>query len=341
MKRKNSRRTYLSLLLTGLLVVSTVTLGGAALSFAKSSPTVTDGNWTANRADTGRTGATTGTGPSGPYAGTDWTINPDGRPSGAVVEGDTVYLGVETFAEYNRRNGKVVAYDAQTGAVRWNRTELGGVDESPTFANGTVYVTADGVTGTDNILNESGTPGLFALNADTGETKWRNNATKTWTGTPTVVGGTVYAHSGTTIYAIDAETGQTTDSFELDSDGDESPNVSVYNSIEGYAVVGDTAYLSVHKRTTTRTKVDGDWQYNSTDVGKLIALNTSDWSREWTNDIDSIPSGLAVTNGAVYWTVQPNEVYSFAADDSTQRWHKRSTTASMTANRIPSPHPQS
>lgn len=59
---------------------------------------------------------------------------------------------------------------APTGAVEWNRTDLGEVEGSLAAANDTVYVAADGVTSTDEVRAESGTPGLYVVDADTGET---------------------------------------------------------------------------------------------------------------------------------------------------------------------------
>ncbi len=323
MKWKNSHRTTLSLLVVGLVVVSAATLSGAALSGTSQSAknTTTDGNWSTDRADNGRTGATTGTGPSGPYADTDWKLDPDGRMSDAVVEGDTVYVASTTYLEYNQQNGKVAAYDADTGEVRWNRTDLSGTDGSPTIANGTLYVSSDAVTDTDYVRNESGTPGLYALDPKTGDTKWRSNASEVW-GHPVVVGDTVYVigvddvyGKNDTLLAIDANTGQTEQSYRLDL-GDSDRNVSSF--VTEYTVVDDTAYLSV--RTSTETGVE-DGVTQRSHSGTLMALNLSDGSEKWTTETDSYPVGMSVSNGNVYWTTQPNEVYALAADNGTQRWH--------------------
>ncbi len=128
MKRNNGHQTALSLVLVGIVVVSAVTLGGAAVSFAQSpaaAGNTTDGNWPDTRSNAGRTGATTGTGPGGPYAQTEWenASVSDGRPTGVTVVGDTAYVGYTTYMEYNQENGKVVAYDARTGAAKWSRDD--------------------------------------------------------------------------------------------------------------------------------------------------------------------------------------------------------------------------
>jgi len=103
-----------------------------------------------------------------------------------------VYVGCE--------DGKLYAFNASTGAVKWNYTTGGAIQSSPTIANNIVYV-------------GSYDKYLYAIDAITGILKWKYlTAYPIATQSPVVSNGVVFitcgvAYPSGAIYAIDAITG--------------------------------------------------------------------------------------------------------------------------------------
>src|SRR5580692_792398 len=99
-----------------------------------------------------------------------WTHDynsPNGGPDGVNVAGGVVYAATATAA---------VALDAATGAQLWSRTVIGndheGIDMTPGYNHGTVYVSTVPV---NPLVAEYGGGGkgiLCALNAQTGTPEW-------------------------------------------------------------------------------------------------------------------------------------------------------------------------
>jgi outer membrane protein assembly factor BamB len=135
-----------------------------------------------------------------------WSYATDNRVEATpAVADDTVYVGSYDMHVY--------AVGAETGDERWAR-ELGGlVRGSPTVADDTVYV---GV-GCHNLAcapfaEEAGVRGvgwIYALDAASGETRWRYDVGNEVVSTPATDGETVYVGaSDETLYALDATTGE-------------------------------------------------------------------------------------------------------------------------------------
>ncbi|WP_394741851.1 PQQ-binding-like beta-propeller repeat protein [Natronococcus roseus] len=139
-----------------------------------------------------------------------WTAEGLGAAGTPAVAGDTVYVGGEGLT----------ALDAASGEVRWTTALEGGESTSPTVADGTVYLVADGE--------------LLAVDAADGDVEWRresvvlereaesgtsevDDATVSVAAVPlAVANGSVYAAVGDGIgvdgtagfAAFDAETGE-------------------------------------------------------------------------------------------------------------------------------------
>lgn len=129
-----------------------------------------------------------------PLATTDWSIDLDGKMEyvePVVVDG-TMFLAVRTSG-YEESDGYVVAYDANTGEQKWRRDDLSRPD-NPTVIDGTIYVGTQGSGDDDDESN--------ALDAETGETKWK--LTGHPFSTPVIIDGRVYTGAGS---AHDTETG--------------------------------------------------------------------------------------------------------------------------------------
>ncbi len=92
---------------------------------------------------------------------------PISLPSRPTVANGLVYVGTE--------NGGVFAFDAASGALRWNH-QLHDLDlVQPTYANGTLYLAGGG--------------DVYALDARTGATRWQSAVAQSEIGAPIVVTG--------------------------------------------------------------------------------------------------------------------------------------------------------
>ena len=163
-----------------------------------------------------------------------------GVQSPAVVEG-VVYAGTDMF---NQRN-HVAALDAETGERLWETS--GRVTCAPTVAEGILYTGYKA--GTDAYP-------LHALDTDTGETLWTHEMEGSWTHSPAVVEGTLYAN-GSAMYAFDPESGE--GQWRYDVDGAHTAP----------AVVDGTVYIGT---------LDDNVQALAADTGeKRWAYHLGDW----------------------------------------------------------------
>ncbi|WP_158058152.1 outer membrane protein assembly factor BamB family protein [Halorussus halophilus] len=292
------RTTKLSVLLvTTLLLVSSASLGGAVLAGSSMAANASDDAWQSDRADSARTGATNAAGTSVEYADTAWDTEGEGEPTGVAVADGTAYVGYETEHQTAVSKGAVVAQNATTGAEAWNRTDLSVAVGTPAVSGDTVYVSTETITSPPSY--DVGKAGLFALDADTGETKWRFEGTTDWETAPVLTDGAVYGISNGTLYALDTETGEKRWSVET------SAGVNGYTGYGGLAVTDGTVYV---------TGADGT----------VTAYSTSDGSQQWNVSVPAASdmSGPAVSEGALYVTAQPNVVYRLSADDGGVEWRR-------------------
>lgn len=137
------------------------------------------------------------------------SLRPTADPT---VANGTVYQGGLSWVSGFTAMGGVTAYNATTGEVRWERSQLSRPSGSPTVVNGTVFVSTNGVTTEWN----NGNPGLHALDAETGETEWVRNESLHWISSPLYRNGSLYAHRGSVQYPENHRTGpQTTNESAL------------------------------------------------------------------------------------------------------------------------------
>jgi outer membrane protein assembly factor BamB len=118
--------------------------------------------------------------------------SPNGGPDGVNVAGGTVYAAT---------NHAAVALDAATGRQLWSRTLIGndheGIDMTPGYDHGTVYVSTVPVNPTVGEYLGGGKATLWALNAATGAPKWSWDEVQDLWGHPDINsgGGQWYAPS--------------------------------------------------------------------------------------------------------------------------------------------------
>jgi outer membrane protein assembly factor BamB len=116
-----------------------------------------------------------------------WThdySSPNGGPDGVTVAGGVVYAAT---------NHAAVALNAATGAQLWSRTLAGndheGIDMTPGYNRGTVYVSTVPVNPTVGEYLAGGQGILWALNAQTGTPEWSWNEDQNLWGNPGVNSG--------------------------------------------------------------------------------------------------------------------------------------------------------
>jgi alcohol dehydrogenase (cytochrome c) len=118
--------------------------------------------------------------------------SPNGGPDGVTVAGGVVYAAT---------NHAAVALSAATGAQLWSRTLIGndheGIDMTPGYNRGTVYVSTVPVNPTVGEYLAGGKGVLWALNARTGAPEWSWDQVQGLWGNPSVNsgGGLWYAPS--------------------------------------------------------------------------------------------------------------------------------------------------
>jgi alcohol dehydrogenase (cytochrome c) len=110
--------------------------------------------------------------------------SPNGGPDGVTVAGGVVYAATSHAA---------VALDAATGAQLWSRTLTGndheGIDMTPGYNHGTVYVSTVPVNPAVGEYLAGGQGILWALNARTGSPEWSWNQDQNLWGNPGVNSG--------------------------------------------------------------------------------------------------------------------------------------------------------
>jgi alcohol dehydrogenase (cytochrome c) len=110
--------------------------------------------------------------------------SPNGGPDGVTVAGGVVYAAT---------NHAAVALDAATGTQLWSRTLIGndheGIDMTPGYNHGTVYVSTVPVNPLVGEYLAGGQGILWALNAKTGTPEWSWNEDQNLWGNPGVNSG--------------------------------------------------------------------------------------------------------------------------------------------------------
>lgn len=296
------RKQLLGLLVTTVLLVSSASLGGAVIA---GSPTAanaagTDGAWQSARADDGQTGATNASGPNAEYAKTDWRQQYERtEPTGVSIADGTAYVGIEIVHDVAISKGAVAARNATTGELQWKRTGIPKVAGTPTVSGDTVYVATEAHTGTDYRLNESIERGFYAFDAETGETKWKFNGTVNWDRgiSPIAAGNTVYGVANDTVYALDSETGEKVRTISLAESYDKH--------VTQIAMVDGTLYAQVEGSET-----------------QIVAVDATSGEQQWSASFDGDSTGFAVTEDAIYVSLQPDTVAKLSTDGH-RRWQRK------------------
>lgn len=224
-----------------------------------------------------------------------------------TVTGDGVFAGG------GYRTLTVSAFD-HDGTERWRR-ELGEYASTPAVDDGTVYYGAGEV---------------VALDAATGDVRWRHSTDGGTTVPPTVAGGVLFVGSEDgTLYALDAGDGSERWTVDVGRTVRRSPAVTgervvvpTDDGVVAYDHEGGERWRAPQLASVTAPAVAGDTVY----VGygrTLYALAVEDGSRRWTFETrertytDVILAGIrgspAVAGGVVFVATQAGDVYALGA----------------------------
>jgi len=321
-------------------------------------------DWPQSRADAGQTGATGDSGPH-PYPTTGWEVDytmldrsdeflKGGPTASPTVANGTVYVprwtdhyaaGHGLQIDHGHR-GTVVARNVTTGEVLWavtgrEETQKHGIGKptgSVAVANGTAYVSSEddlgalGAGDDTDILERNG--GLFALDAATGDVRWKRNETWSW-GPPVVDDGSIYAveranssnlpfddgergiqNRDTRLHALDPETGETKWTEE--------------NATFLAGVADGTVYV-----------VNSTIRADAPNENDLIALDAETGEVRWCAEravegreapdphirSESWSDAVAATPEHVYVTRNPNRTVAYDATDGSQVWSRNLTSS--------------
>lgn len=216
-----------------------------------------------------------------------------GASSPTVVDG-TVYVGtigdgpltVETGTDVDVEGPALLAVDAATGDIEWQRRgfdERANIKSSPAVADGIAYL------GVENTL--------YALDAETGEDRWRRRLPTHPDSSPTVANGLVYYAAPidsflgppTAVWALDARTGRVHWRAGI-------PDQSLRTSP---AVTEGRLYVAASSSRICLAAGDGDC--SGVTRGRLYALDARTGTRRWQAEIEpDARSSPAVADGVVY-----------------------------------------
>jgi outer membrane protein assembly factor BamB/serine/threonine protein kinase len=247
----------------------------------------------------------------------------------AVADG-TVY---ESSAD-----GHLYAADVGTGKERWRFPTGQYGSSSPAVAYGVVYVGGGGEVvyrlGPGG-RNDYGDGHVYAVDAGTGEQRWRFTTRSSVVAAPTVVDGVVYAAclSGTA-YALDAGTGKRRWEFATRGYVGSPPAVAdgaVYVSSEdGHLYALDAATgerrwkFAAGKSMSAPTAIDGTVYVGGAN-GDLTAVDVDSGKRRWKSRISKgkFVSAPIVVAGTAYVGSGDGNLYAVDADTGKQRWRFR------------------
>lgn len=278
-----------------------------------------------------------------------WVFAPEGKnfeSPPAVVDG-TLYAG----ADSDEPGGYVYAINSMTGEERWHlRTAEAYAIHTPTVSDGIVYVNtrADSYVSATSITGESSAPGaiVYAIDANSGEERWRFQAGDIYNFGTVVVGGTAFfSDDEHYLHAVDANSGDERWRFTV-SDALNAPTLA-----EGMVLIGDTSnYLYAVDSGTGEERwrfevspgdfppiVIDDVVFAGGEKGRVHAIDIPSGQERWRFDSDSpYPYSLDVL-AAIDGTVFASDVGRlYALDDDTgeERWRISGNDQSETTRAI-------
>lgn len=228
----------------------------------------------------------------------------DGSP--AVANG-TVFFG-----SFDRN---IYALDAETGEERWIVGTRGINRSSPTVHDGVVYIgaycrTEEASTYYDVRWPERGF--VYAIDAETGDLRWRYETGDGVMGTPAIRDGTVYVGSSdATMYAIDASTGESAWQFKTSGPIMSSPTYA--DGTISFGTVAGTVYALDVERGDPLWSFDANRRGGSGIQLPVVITGTPAVANGTVyvgsmvpgNEIDGKLYAISALDGHLEWTASP------------------------------------
>lgn len=202
---------------------------------------------------------------------------PESRLTAPTVADGVLYVGDWRGTQY--------AIEVSTGEVLWTVSKSWyNVNAASTIVDGTVFV---GVAG-------EGGGHLYALEAESGDTRWVFEDGLAVEGAPRVDDGTIYVGTEggeSAVYAIDAETGEP-----------------------------DWTYAKTDETTIASVTIDSDSVYANVN-GDIVAIDRDSGEEVWNDEtLDGSASPPTFRDGLIYVTDPLEGLYAFDADSGDLEW---------------------
>ncbi len=268
----------------------------------------------------------------------NWTFNIGynnaGKPSAPTVKDGIVYVAGNPDSYVDNY---FYAIDGNTGVKKWEFKTINLLRRDPIVAGGIVYFC-------DNTYE---TGNIYAVDIKTGLKKWSIETSPRYATTnSTVVDGVLYttatdysingsSTANTTIYALDALTGQKKWEYNFDTDLASRPcvvNGLLYFGLNTYIYALNTSNGNVKWKTnkfygngTSLSVIDGVVYSNAYNTGNtyLYALDAITGTIKWSTTIvanTSIRKSPFISNGILYIGTEDNKILAMDAKTGSKKW---------------------
>jgi outer membrane protein assembly factor BamB len=221
-------------------------------------------------------------------------------------------------------DGQVIAFDAETGRIRWRRT-IGPSETSPLFADGAVYV-------------GDWSHYVYAFTAASGNLRWKYKAGGLIKGAMALAGGRLYFGSyDTHVYALDARTGKqvwrASSQPRIGRTGTFYANPAVaYGRVYLGATDGKMYSYGARSGKLRWSNGTGDFVYSSASVwrsnvlvgsydGHFYSFDAATGDVRWRFDAGGKISGSpTVVDGIVYFSTLAGRTFGLDVRNGKLRW---------------------
>lgn len=250
------------------------------------------------------------------FANTGGTVYALDKDSGGVLwryrSDGAVYSGVsvgEDGVYFLSDDGFTYKLDAETGALHWRAATPSDVKRNPVLTNNSNwdYNSSTPMERAGQVYLGSGNGTVYALDADTGDTLWQFDAGASIRTEPAVAGDFVIVGDfGGILYCLDRHSGETVWQYDTRTDLDDTPRDYTINSPA--SVFGDKVYIGT--RSTYLFALD-------------LATGRMVWNYPYVSSWAESP--ISFYDGTVYaGSSFLRAQFAFDAEDGTLRWmHNR------------------